>query len=120
MSIKNIISITKARNNLFKITDQIQKSGSYFTLTEHGSPKVVIMSAEEFDSWQETLEVMHDFPDLDKDIKEAEKAVKSGEYKKWTTLENLLAREGFLIADKSGKKYGVSNKNKTKRRKRVK
>lgn len=120
MSLKNIISITEARNNLFKITDQVQKSGTYFTLTEHGRAKVVIMSADEFESWQETVEVMRDFPDLDKDIKEAEEAIKSGEYKNWTTLEQLLVQEGFQVADKSSKKYGVSIKSKAKRGKRAK
>ena len=78
------------------------------------------MSAEEFESWVETLEVMQEFPDLKKDIEEAERAFKSGEYKSWTTLEDLLAREGLLIADKSRKKYGVSSKNKAKCRQRIK
>ena len=117
MSIKNIISITEARNNLFKITDRIQKGGAYFTLTEHGSPKVVIMSAEEFDSWQETLEVMRDFPDLDKDIKEAEEDYKKGNY---ATLEEILAKEGFVLADKSKKKYAVSSRSVKKSTKRSK
>lgn len=120
MSVKNIISITEARNNIFKITDKIQKDGAYFILTENGSPKVVIMSVEEFDSWQETVEVARDFPNLKKDIEETNKAIKSGEYKNWTTLEQLLAREGFQVADKSLKKYGVSTKNKTKGGKRTK
>mgnify|MGYP003395358970 CR=1 FL=1 len=119
MNLKNILSITEARNNLFKVTDQAQKSGARFTLTEHGRPKAVIMSAEEFESWRETLEVIHDFPDLKKDIKETDKAVKSGEYKNWITLEKLLAREGFQVSDMS-KKYGVSTKGKTKRGKRTK
>lgn len=40
----------------------------YYTLTDKGRPKAVVMSAEEFESWAETLEVMRDFPNLDKDI----------------------------------------------------
>ena len=78
------------------------------------------MSADEFDSWQETFEVTRDFPDLKKDIKETDRAIKSGEYKNWTTLEQLLAREGFQMADKSSKKYGVSTKSKAKSKKRTK
>jgi len=119
MSIKNIISITEARNNFFKITDQIQKSGAYFTLTEHGRAKVVIMSAEEFESWQETVEVMREFPDLDKDIKEVEQDIKTGEYKKYSTLEEVLGEYGFVLADKSKDKYGVSNKSRVKSKKRT-
>jgi prevent-host-death family protein len=120
MNLKNILSITEARKNIFKIANEVQKKGARFVLTEHGKPKVVIMSADEFDSWQETMEVMREFPDLDKDIKETDRAIKNGEYKNWTTLEQLLAREGFQVADKSLKKYEVSTKSKTKGGKRTK
>ena len=119
MTTKNTIPISEARKNIFKIAEEVQKPDNYYVLTEKGRPKVVLMSAEEFESWQETLEVMWEFPNLRKDIEETDKAVKSGEYKKWITLDDLLAKEGFLVADKSSKKYGVSSKYQAKRGKRV-
>ena len=108
MNINNILSITEARNNFFKITDQVQKSGVHFTLTEHGRAKVVIMSADEFDSWQETMEIMSD-PKLMKEIKSADKDYKKGNY---VTLEEVLAQEGFILADKSKNKYAPSRSKK--------
>lgn len=120
MNIKTTLSISEARKQIFKIIKMAQRPGNYYTLTEKGRPKAVVMSAEEFESWQETLEVMQEFPDLKKDIEETEHAFKSGEYKNWTTLEKLLAKEGFLVADKTTKKYGVSTKNQAKSRKRIK
>lgn len=114
------MSISEARKRIFEIAKEVQKPGNFYTLTEKGRQKAVIMSAEEFESWAETLEVMKEFPNLKKEIKETNKAIKSGEYKKWTTLEEILAKEGFVFADKSSKKYGVSAKVKTKSRKRVK
>lgn len=120
MSTSNILSITEARKRIFELADQVQIPGRYFTVTEKGRPKAVIMSSEEFESWQETLEVMKDFPDLDKDIEETNAAIKSGEYKKWTTLEEILAKEGFLISDKAKKKYGIQRKIKAKGRKSIK
>ena len=107
MSIKNVISITEARNNFFKIIDQIQKSGAYFTLTERGRSKAVVMSAEEFDSWQETVEIMSDSK-LMKEIKSADEDYKKGNY---VTMEEVLAKEGFVLADKSKNKY-VPNRSK--------
>ena len=77
------------------------------------------MSVDEFESWVETLEVAQDFPDLKKDIEETNRAVKSGEYKNWTSLDQLLMKAGFVLADKSNKTYGVSTKSKTKRSKRI-
>lgn len=120
MNTKTTISISEARKKIFEIAKEVQKPSNYYTLTEKGRPRVVLMSAEEFESWQETLETMHDFPNLEKDVKETEEAIKNGEYKNWTTLEELLSKEGFIISDKSAKKYGIPNKNKAKRSKRTK
>ena len=117
MNIKTTLSISEARKKIFTIAKEVQKPNNHYTLTEKGRPTAVIMSAEEFESWQETLEVMKDFPDLKKDVEEAEQAFKSGAYKNWTTLGEILIKEGFAVADKSAKKYGVSRKIQTKRRK---
>jgi len=111
------ISITEARKRLFQIAKEVQTPGLSYTLTEKGRPKAVLMSAEEFDSWKETLEVMAEFPDLKRNIEETDKAIKSGEYKNWTTLEDLLGREGFVLHDKSSRKYEVPSSGKTKRAK---
>ncbi len=114
MSAKTTISITEARKRIFDIAEEIQKPGVYYTFTEKGRPKAVMMSADEFESWAETLEVMQDFPDLKKDLEETEKAIKTGEYKKWISLDQLLAREGFVMADKSKKKYAIRPESKAK------
>ncbi|OGK31592.1 hypothetical protein A3F29_01415 [Candidatus Roizmanbacteria bacterium RIFCSPHIGHO2_12_FULL_33_9] len=113
------ISITEARKNIFKISDDIKKTGSHYVLTDKGRSKVVIMSAEEYDSWAETLEVMKDFPNIEKDIKETESDYKSGNYTKYPTLGELLHKEGYMIADKGKVKYEISTKTKTKRKKRA-
>ncbi|MEK7657866.1 MAG: type II toxin-antitoxin system Phd/YefM family antitoxin [Patescibacteria group bacterium] len=120
MDTKTTLPISEARKKIFKIAEDVQEPSRHYTLTEKGRPKAVIISADEFESWQETLEIMREFPDLKKDIKETDRAVKTGEYKKWTTLEELLRKEGFFIADKSAKKYELSGKIKTKRRKGIK
>lgn len=96
-NMQNIISITQARKDIFKIADKVQKENTYYTLTEHGKAKAVIMSAEEFDSWMETMEVMKIFPDLEKDIEKAEQDYKKGNY---VTLEEVLKKEGYVLSSK--------------------
>ncbi len=91
MDTKTTLSISDARKNIFKISDDVKKTGRHYTLTENGQPKAVIMSALEFESWAETLEIMGEVPNLNKDIRETELALKTGKYKKWLTLEKLLA-----------------------------
>jgi len=120
MRSKTTIPITEARRKIFDIAEEVQKPGVYYFLTDKGRPKAVIMSIDEFESWVETLEVMQDFPDLKKDIEEARKAFKTGEYKKWFSLDQLLAREGFILADNPKKKYAaIQPKSKTKRAKKT-
>ncbi|MEK7610931.1 MAG: type II toxin-antitoxin system Phd/YefM family antitoxin [Patescibacteria group bacterium] len=119
MDTKTTLSISQARKVIFSIAEKVQRPGAYYTLTEKGRPKAVVMSAQEFENWQETLEVMQEFPDLKKDIVETESAVKSGEYKSWTTLTTLLGREGFVVAENTPKRYAVPTTTKTKRAKRV-
>lgn len=119
MNTKTTLSISEARKNIFDIASDVQKPNNYYTLTENGRPKAVILSAADFESWQETLEVMRDFPDLDKDIKEADRAVASGAYKKWATLDDLLKKEGYIVAERPKQKYGIRTKVQTKRGKRT-
>ena len=118
MTSKNIIPISEARKNIFKIAEEVQAPNKIYTLTSGGKPKAVIMSAEEYESMIETMEVKRIFPDLDKDIAEAEEAFRTGEYKKWSTLDDLKKDWGFAVAEKSKKKYGVHSRNKTKSKKK--
>lgn len=117
MRTKKIITLTEARKKIFDIAEEVQKPGIYYTFTEKGIPKAVMMSIDEFESWAETLEVMREFPDLDKDIQEARAEYERGEY---VTLEELLAKEGFVLADKSKKKYEVHRRHTKKSTKRNK
>jgi len=102
MNSQNSLSVTEARGKIF---DLVKKTavGARFFLTDRGKAKAVLMSVDEFDSWQETMEIMSD-PGLMKDIKKAREEYEKGDY---ITLEELLVKEGFVVADKSKKKYGI-------------
>ena len=115
MSFPKILSITEARNNIFELAEQVQRPGAYFTLTEKGRAKAVLMSADEFDSWAETLEVIKDFPNLKEDIKTARAEYKRGDY---ITLDELLTKAEFVVADKSKNKYGIPGRSAKKGTKR--
>ena len=97
METKTTLPISEARKKIFKIAKEIQRRANYYTLTEKGVPKVVLLSAKEFEAWLETMEVLRDFPDLEKDIKRAETEYKKG---KRFTLEDALRKEGFVLATK--------------------
>lgn len=50
MKNKKTISLTEARKNIFLLADSVQNSGNYYTLTERGRPKAVLLSEEKFNS----------------------------------------------------------------------
>jgi len=65
------LSITKAREDLTTLVDNAHKKLDEYVITVNGSPAAVLMSAQEFDSWKETTEIMSD-PELMKAIKEGQ------------------------------------------------
>jgi prevent-host-death family protein len=80
MNTQTTISISEARKKIFAIAEDVQNPSVFYVLTEKGRPKVVVLSAEEFESWVETLEVTQDFPDLKKDVMAARADYKSENY----------------------------------------
>ena len=116
-SAKRTISISEARKRIFDIAEEVQAPHKVYTLTADGKPKAVIMSAEEYESMIETLEVQRIFPNLDKDIAEVEEAFKTGAWKNWTTLEQLERKWGLVVAEKPKKKYGIQPSSDKKSRK---
>ena len=87
---KNTITITEARKRIFQLADDVQRQSNHYTLTEKGKPKAILMSADEFESWMETLEVMHEFPNILEDMKEADEDYKHGRV---ISLDDLLKEE---------------------------
>ena len=115
MNSKTTISISEARKKIFDIAEEVQRPGSYYTFTENGKPKVVLMSAEEFESWVETMEILSD-PKAMKRIEQAEKELKRGDYVSWTDFKKgwgHTQKTGVMaLADKDKKKYRVGGKKK--------
>ncbi len=89
MKSNTIMSLSEARKRIFEIAGKVQEPEVYFTLTEKGQRKVIIMSADEFDSLMETMELLGD-PELMKEIEEAEKEYKNGEIYSWDEVKQQL------------------------------
>ncbi len=103
---KNIISISEARSRIFEIAEKVQKIGQFFTLTENGRPKVVIISAEEYENLIEDLNFMKNKRFMAKVEKAAEDFAK-GEYLSWESVKKdlSLSRGPLKLADSSNIKY---------------
>ena len=113
---KNIISITEARKDIFDIAEKVQKAGNHYIFTENGKAKLAVMSAEEYENLMEDLALASD-PKFRARIKQSEEDFRTGNY---VTLSQLEKELGFtrnnhasLVMDKSKKVYRVG-KNKKK------
>lgn len=74
-NLPNIISASDARSNFYDLVEQSHKNFSNFIITHKGQPKAVMLSYEDFESWQETLAVLSD-KNLMSQITKASKDVK--------------------------------------------
>ena len=110
---KKTMSLTEARKNFFNIAEDVQHSDTHYVFTENGRPKAVLMSADDFDAWQETMDIMAHNPDILDDIKQAHKELKEG---KTIPLEDVLAELGFVVADKKGSYVASRNSQKSKKK----
>lgn len=83
---KNIITATHARANFFKVIEAAKRPGKSITITVEGEPRVIIMSVEDFEGWQETLEIMADNK-LSASIEKEMRDIKKGKGKFYTEKE---------------------------------
>jgi antitoxin YefM len=79
------ISITDAKKTLLEVARNVADTGENAIFTKHGKPYVVLMSAVEYESIIETLEILSDNEAL-KDIQDSEEDISAG---RWTTLERF-------------------------------
>ena len=54
------LPITKAREELTTLVDKARKLLDEYIITVNGSPAAVLMSAAEYESWKETIEILSD------------------------------------------------------------
>ena len=85
------LAFTEARKDLSKIVDEVSSNHEHVVITKQGRPKAVVMSADEFESWQETIEILDD-PEAMAAIRRGLRDVKAGRVR---PLEEVLKRLGI-------------------------
>ena len=83
------LPITKAREELTTLVDNAKKRLDEYIITVNGTPAAVLISADEYESWKETNEIMAD-PALMKAIAEGEEDIKKGRVHDWEDVKKEL------------------------------
>lgn len=80
------LSATEARKQFFMLMKFAATPGASVTVTLEGQPPVIMMSQQEFEGWQETVEIMSD-PDLMKAIEEGKADIAAGRVVPWEEVK---------------------------------
>lgn len=80
------VSATTARDNFYKLLEDVDVSGEKVAITNKGQTKAILISPEELKSWEATLEVMSDIK-LMKDIKKGLEDIKAGRVVSWEEVK---------------------------------
>ena len=82
------LPLSQAKSQLSGLVEQVRALDQQVVITRNGRPAAVLVSAEEFERWQETVEVRGD-ADLMKEIRAGLRSLKSRKTRLYT-LEELL------------------------------
>jgi len=83
------LTITEARRDLTKLVDRASRLMEKYVITVNGKPDAVIMSNEEYESLQETLDILSE-PGALEEIRQSEKDLAEGKGVSWEELKKEL------------------------------
>ncbi len=83
------VSATTACAKLYELIDEVSLSGKRIGITKKGETKAILISAEEYESWQETNEILADKA-LMRAIRQGEKDIKEGKVRDWEDVKKEL------------------------------
>jgi antitoxin YefM len=83
------LPITKAREELTSLVDNVNKKLEEYIITVNGTPAAVLISAAEYESWKETNEIMAN-SGLLQAIKDGEKDIAEGKFITFDQLKEEL------------------------------
>lgn len=83
------LSITEARNTLPTLVERAKRVMDEYIITVKGKPAAVLMSIDQFESWQETNKILADKA-LMRDIRQGEKEIAQGKGIPWEDVKKEL------------------------------
>ena len=71
------VPFTEARSRLSELVDEVEHKHEHLVITRNGRPAAVVLSADEYEALEETLEVLEDAETLGA-LRESEDDVRAG------------------------------------------
>ncbi len=77
MAASEHVSLADVKNRLSEVVERLEREHGRVVITKHGKPAVVMLTLEDLESLEETLEILSK-PTLMEEIREAEADVSAG------------------------------------------
>jgi len=84
-----VIPFTHARAALSSLLDEVVRTHEHVVIARNGRPTAVLMSAEEYEAIEETLEILDDEEAMEA-LRRAEKDVRAGRVREWDEVRREL------------------------------
>jgi len=83
------VPFTEARATLSELLDYVQAQQDHVVITRNGKQVALLMSMNEWESWEETLEVLQD-EELLGDLRKSDEDVRAGRVHDWDEVKRDL------------------------------
>ena len=74
-----VVPFTDARATLSDLLDLVENEQEHVVITRQGKPVAIVMSVDEWESWEETIDILSD-PEAMDVLRESEEDVKAGRF----------------------------------------
>jgi antitoxin YefM len=88
VNMAKMVPFTEARANLTELLDDVEDRHEHVLITRNGRPSAVMLSADEYESLEETLDILQD-KDLLEALRKSEDDVRAG---RLVSLDDLRSR----------------------------
>ena len=83
------VPFTEARATLSELLDYVHAQQDHVVITRNGKKVALLMSMNEWESWEETLEVLQD-EELLEDLRKSDEDVRAGRVHDWDEVKRDL------------------------------
>jgi antitoxin YefM len=84
-----VVPFTEARSSLSELLDYVGANQDHVVITRNGKPVALLMSIAEWESWEETIEVLSDEETMAA-LRRADEDVKAGRLVDWDEVKQDL------------------------------
>ena len=84
-----VVPLTEARASLSELVDSVEREHEQVVITRNGKPVALLVSPDEWESMEETIEVLSD-PEVMAVLAESERDVQAGRVYEWEDVKRDL------------------------------